>query len=452
MTDKSESGLSRRDLLKLGSAAGAATLAGCPGLDLGDEQGTETPQSDETPSGGEQTTPDEGTEREQSIPHADSYETVVNMVADAGADPEGNESIVPILANQAGNDTLLYFPEGRYLMDGMWTLREFTNLGIVGDGATIVPRNGYTGYLFVLGYAHKSATDLLVEGLEFDFTADETNPRPLQAQVEDNLVVRDVAASGTSGTARFDVTTEGGSGVVERLRLPDGGRDPNRVGVLVGPENVGEITFRKCHVEGFPGNGLYASPSNGPIHVEGGFYANNAIASVRVSSPATVRDVHVRCDRAPENFENMRGIRLRNGDSVLVENCTVEMMDVTYSEGAIVIGRMMESATIRNIDITLSADEVPAIHAKSPTNTEHAAIECRDISVSGEAAKGSTVEIVDRDDCVLDNVSIEQTGDDRDGIHMIRSTESVLRSSAIDVTGRPLVLEQSKLQRVNNSL
>ena len=128
------------------------------------------------------------------------------------------------------------------------------------------------------------------------------------------------------------------------------------VGILVGPANRGSLRFEDCHVEGFQGNGLYASPSNGPVEVVGGLYANNGIASVRVSSPATVRDVTVRCDEAPAEFRNMRGIRLRHGDHVLVENCTVEFSDLTYSAGGVVVEPMMESATIRNVEVDVSAE------------------------------------------------------------------------------------------------
>lgn len=441
--------LDRRTLLRIGSVGAAATLAGCWGTDSDDGSRTDAGTDD----GSEDGSGDGEGGADGEIPYAGEYDRVVDLVADAGADPHAEESIVPVLEEAAGDDTLLYFPEGRYLMDDLWALTEFEHLGVVGEDATIVPERGALGYLFVFGMPERSASDLLFEGLEFDFTAPETAPRPIQVQIDDAFVVRDVQVRGVGGTARFDVTSSDGSGVVHDLRLPDGGMEPNPVGILVGPANRGLVRFEECHVEGFPGNGLYASPSNGPIEVVGGLYANNGIANVRVSSPAVVRDLTVRCDEAPAGFRNMRGIRLRNGPSALVENCTVEMSAVTYSEGAVVVEPMMESATIRDVDIELSADEVPAINARSPqTEAGGTAIECEDVTVTGDAARGSAVRVVDRNDCVLERLDIEQSGSNRDGVHLVRSSESILRNCEIDVTGEPVVLEQSQIRTVDTRL
>lgn len=458
MTEETDPVTSRRSLLRLGAGTLTATLSGCQwGTDrepksetaqptTGRESPTETSPTNETETA-------EETAVDRSIPYSDRFETVVDVVADAGADPGAGESIVPMLEEYAGDDTLLYFPEGRYLMDGIWKYPEFTHLGIVGEGATIVPNEGFNNYLFVIGLPGRGSTGFLFEGFEFDFRAPETHPRPIQVQIADDFVVRDVVAHGTSGTARFDATREGGSGLVKRLELPDGGIEPNPVGVLVGPENVGKVSFEDCHVEGFPGNGLYASPSTGPVHVLGGYYANSAIANVRVSGPTVVRDVHVRCDRAPDGFRNMRGIRLRHGKSAIVEDCTIEMLDVTYSEGALVIEPLMQSPTIRNVDIEVSTDDVMAINAKSPMDTvAKPAIECENVNITGTASNGQTIRVVDRDACSFDTLDIDQSGRRRDGIHLIRSHETMLQNARIDVTGDPLVLEQSDVEKMNVSI
>ncbi|AGN00966.1 hypothetical protein L593_05085 [Salinarchaeum sp. Harcht-Bsk1] len=448
--------MGRRDLLRIGAAGAATAIAGCSEGD-GDDGGTE-PSPDAPPSAD-----DDADDGPESIPYADEYDTVVDVVADAGANPDGEESIIPVLEANASSDTLLFFPPGEYLMDGRWLLPSFEHLGLVGDEATIRPPRDYFGYLFIFGLQDSGASDVLFEGIDFDFTAANTAPRPLQAQVDDGITVRNVTVEGTSGTARFDVTTPQGSGVVSNLTMPDGmeivetldipenGGNPDGVGVLVGPANRGRLRFEDCHVEGFPGNGLYASPSNGPIEVSGGLFANNGIASVRVSSPATIRNVEVRCDEAPQGFRNMRGIRLRHGESVLVENCRIVMRDLTYSDGGLVIEQQMESATIRDLEIDSSVDGIPAIHVKSPNHEQpDAEIEFERVQVTGEAGQGSAVQISDRHDCRLNAFDIEQSGPDRNGVYLVRTTDSVLRDSNIEVTGEPVVLEESELRQRNN--
>ncbi len=382
----------------------------------------------------------------------DQFETVINMVSDAGADPSGQTSILPLLKEYAGDDTVLYFPSGRYLMDDLWAFPAFSNFGIVGEPATIVPPKGYNRYLFNIGSVEDaSGTGFLFENIHFDFRAKATAPRPIQVAVTDGLVVRDVIVMGLSGTVRFDVTTETGAGVIERLRVPDGGKEPNPTGLLISPENRGELTITDCHIAGFPGNGLYASGSVGPINVIGGSYFNNGIANVRVSSPAVVRGVHVRCDRAPEGFRNMRGIRLRDGDSVLVEDCTIEMIDVTYSEGAIVIEPLMKSAIIRNTDILTTADNVLGINAKTlETPDETARILCENVKIFGSAQNDAAIRIVDRDNCVFENLSIVQSGANRDGVQLLRSNNAIIHDATISVTRTPILVEESTGLNVKN--
>ncbi|WP_332897115.1 hypothetical protein [Haladaptatus sp. CMSO5] len=432
MTGTPESRPSRRDVLRLGSLAVVGALAGCSS-----NRPTEQPPSDGPDSPGEQ----------PSYPYdVSEFDRVVNM-QEVGADPTGATSIVPLLTAHAASNTVLYFPRGRYLMDDIWEFPRFDTFGIIGDGAVIVPERGYDRYLFNIGTGRASPRGFLFAGIEFDFSAPNTSPRPLQVTVADRLVVRDVRAFGPSGAARFSITDPEGTGLVERLSLHnDGDMEAFSVGIFVGPDSVGELTFTDCEVSGFPNNGLYASSSVGPVYVFGGSYQNNGIANVRVSSPAEVRGVHVRCDASPPGFQNMRGIRLRNGDSILVDDCTVEMLDVTYSEGGIVIESDMASALIRNTTIITSADRVPAIHAKTlgdVVGSVDGAIRCESVTISGDASEDAAIRIVDRDNSVLEDVHITQSGSNRNGIHLLRANNTLLRNVDITVTSVPVVLEQS---------
>lgn len=81
-------------------------------------------------------------------------------------------------SRDAGDDTALYLPHGTYLMDDVTELFEFTNLGIVGDSATIVPPDGYDSVLFDVGRPG-TATDFLIQDIEFDMRASDTGARAL---------------------------------------------------------------------------------------------------------------------------------------------------------------------------------------------------------------------------------------------------------------------------------
>lgn len=442
----------RKLLTRLGGAAALGALAGCPGTDGPD---TETPTA---PDAG---TPETGSPVERrEPPDADAYDSVVD-ITEEGADPDGEESIVSTLDDIDTSNTLLRFPEGTYLMDDTWNSAAADRLGLYGPEATITTVPEFTGPLFALG-AHDRVRDLFVDGFTFDFRPDDTGPRPIGARVSDRLRVANVTVRGEldldQDGMRFDVSDEGGTGLVRNLRMPDGG-DPeySNTGCYVGEGHVGELVFQNCRLDGFPDNGLYASSAKGRVNVVGGQYRNSGVSNIRVSGPATVRGVYVRCDEAREDIENMRGIRLRGGRDVVVENSRVVIDTVTSSDGAITCAEWLEAATIRDCHITVNADDVPAIWAKSPNGNiggggRKFPLQIRDVLIDGSASSGAAVQISERSGTLLSNLCICQQGDDRDGIAVSDSRKTAIRGSEITVSGEPLATEGISVRRNNLTL
>lgn len=432
--------MDRRSLLRRSGAVGLAALGTGCGTILGSEGGDSTG------------TVETSVRTSDRPPEGDEYETVVDVV-DAGGDPTGEEVVDDVLADRTGDDVLLYFPEGEYRLGDRFTLRSFSNLALVGEGATIVPRDGYSGYMLDLGRSDE-ATGLRVEGLRFDFRSRDTGARALNVHVDDGLRVRDVAAVGVQDTdqtvARFGVTSTGGSGVVERLRLPDGGApDTASTGCLVPPRNVGKLEFLDCHFGGFPDNGLYASPSEGPVRVVGGLYENSGVANVRIGDRAVVRNVVVRCDDASRGFPNMRGIRVDAGQGARIEDSTVLLGEVTGSDGAVVLSRAAGSTDVIDTRIQIDVDEVAGLLAKAPESSSAVAggtaLRCRHVTVSGSSSGGQAVAVSGRDGCLFEDVAVCQSGADRDGLYVGDSTGGLIRNSAISVTDRPLVFEDAEV-------
>lgn len=427
--------MERRSILRRAGAVGLVTIGtgcGAPGRVRADDSDDPTTTTADRP------------------PYVDEYGTVVDLV-DAGGDPTGEHPVDDVLADCSGDDVLLYFPEGEYLIEDRFTLRSFSNLGLVGDGATLAPRDGYSGYLLDLGRPDE-ATGLRIEGFRFDFRSRATGPRAINAHVDDGLRVRDVTAVGVQDTdqtvVRVGVTSSSGSGVVERLRLPDGGApNTSSTGCLVPPMNAGELRFLDCHFGGFPDNGLYASPSEGPVRVVGGRYENSGVANVRVGDRGLVRNVTVRCDDASRGFANMRGIRVDAGRRARIENSTVVLGEVTGSDGAVVLSQAAGSAAVVDTRIRVDADGVEGILAKSPESSPEVAddtgLQCRHVAVTGEASGGRAIAVRGRDGCLFEDVVVCQSGPDRDGIYVGDSTGGVVRNAAISVTDHPLVFEDA---------
>jgi hypothetical protein len=441
--DGRQRAVTRRRLLRTGAAATATALAGCS-LFEGEEPERPTPQPSPRPS----------PYRDQP-PYADEYGTVVD-VADVGGDPSGGTPVNDVLAEHAGDDTLLYFPEGTYVIDGVFSLDEFTHLGLVGDGAALRPAEGYHGYMLSFGtFEGEVPTDFRFENLTFDLRGQGVGARPLQVQVADGLRISDVSVTGRqdagSGMMRFEVGSPDGAGVVERLHLPDGARkSTDTAACLVTGANRGELRFVDCIVQRFPNNGLYASSSRGQITVDGGYYANNGIANVRVSGGSVVRGVQVRCDDAGPGFPNMRGIRLDDGGVVRVEDCTVELLDVTGADAAITCEPTVDGAVVRNTEVLIDTDDIAALLVKPPDGERTEEFTFERCTIDGSASGGAAVQVVDQDGIVFDRFDVEQTGDGRDGFNFIRSDETVVQDSRIAVTGTPIVRTGGSTVRTSN--
>ncbi|WP_136718386.1 hypothetical protein [Halorientalis salina] len=230
----------------------------------------------------------------------DQYRTVVD-VTDAGADNTGTQSVSSDVQSLIGDDTLLKFPSGRYVMDEQVRLTGFENVGLVGADATLVPADydefdGPQYRLFRLGVSYSPGKDIRVENFTVDQRGANTGIRAFEITASDGLLVRDVTIvgrhdSGTWGPALFRITDSGGSGRVERFRAADGGAwETETPGSLWrGPTGIlaaqieGTLRFNDCVIDDFPDNGLYATGS-GTVEVTGGAFHNSGTVNVRMDT------------------------------------------------------------------------------------------------------------------------------------------------------------------------
>lgn len=287
---------------------------------------------------------------EWSSPHLDDYGTVVNMVDDAGADPNGNEPINPRLEEYAGDDTILVFPPGRYRMNRQFRFTGFDNFGIIGKwDVTLVPDNyhdfdgggDWNHKLFRLGISYSPGRELLFKNIHVDMTADDTGVRVLDAAISDDMFVDNVHVqgrhdSGAWGTGRFVMTDPAGSGHVRNFTATDGAtwtsnspadrlwRGPT--GILSN-SNMGRMLFEDCELGDFPDNGLYAANGSGQIIVDGGTYRNSQTASVRIGGHnSVVRDAEIVVNDG-RGWGKQHAIRAENSNYIRVKRCNIRTPD-----------------------------------------------------------------------------------------------------------------------------
>lgn len=305
--------------------------------------------------------------------YREEFGTVIDVV-EAGADPNGNESVVDIIRRYADDDTLLLFPPGRYYVDEQVRFTGFENFGLVGNGATLVPANyhefeGPTYRMFRLGVHYSPGNRLVFDNFTVDQTAADTGIRVIDAMVHDGLEVRDVTIegkhdSGTWGPGRVNVVDPDGTGLVERFEAPDGAawesETPNAGNIWRGPTGIianmteGELTFRDCDLGPFPDNGLYATGGGGRILVEGGRYENSHGSNLRLGgSESQVTGATVVVDETPSHFGAQRGVRFEKGDGFRFEDTDVTLTAANGGCSPVLLPNSCGDIWIENVSITV---------------------------------------------------------------------------------------------------
>jgi len=455
-------GSRRAFLATLGAAAG---LAGCQRT-TGESEETE-PVVTARPGATATTERPSGT----AIPYTDRFDTVYD-VTEEGVDPTGSEPATNRLEQLVGDDTLLYFPSGTYLLHNLF-VEDVTNLGLVGRDATLeLATKGRSVYL---GLRH--VADVLVEGFSLDNTATNVAAWCDLKCTGGTNVVRDYTVEGfvdvDERTNGFTIMVEGGdtSLDLENVDLSQGA--VNGAATFVFPRiefynpdrQPGSLTFRNCTMKGWGKEGLYASAHSGPLRVIGGEYAHNAIAQVRVGGgnapgQAVVRDVTVRADSIPDYMPDgnriLRGIWLKEGDGALVEGCDVELsnLGIDHTQAGILVNYQFGRATIRDCHVTVDDVSRPAIHVEEPADEfrpnrmralEHLPeawdVTIEDVTVDGHSPNSEGIRVDGRGECTLRNVRIDATGQASDGLTLDHVGRCTYESGTVTTDRFPIVVQ-----------
>jgi hypothetical protein len=395
--------------------------------------------------------------------HGISFDTVVDMVDDAGCDPNGNEPCDGKLQSAAGSNTLLKFPSGTYKFTGKNAISGNNNFGIVGEGdVTFTVPDGFNDKLLTLN----GGNGLLVENI----TVDQSGATPnVQVAPNDNLQVHDLEIVGqglaSNGNAENAFTpmvrSSGGSGVVEGLVAHNAGRMGAyaRVGVWIGSTNKGTITLRNCNVEGFSNNGVYASRTSGVVKVEGGTYKNNDLSQVRIGSSGSYVDgatVEVGVSESnspnPGDMLNGSGIRLesdRGGSGAEIRNCDIRIGPNVNTGGGIVAFGNYGSFAIKNTQLEFNPDQSYAIRGKSPNRSGDVSATLRNVSVTGNASDWVGVLIEGRPNTTIEDSCIQQTGSDRTGIALHNCDGSRVANTTVNASAQAVRVRNGSVNLSN---
>jgi hypothetical protein len=413
-----------------------------------------------------------------------NYETI--NIVDAGADNTGGDSITPVLEDVLDDNRRIYFPPGEYYVDEGVRFTDFERLWLYGEDATIVPASAdeFAGpdHIFKFGTHYAPGEWLHIGDLTFDFRADNTGLRAIQAQVDD-CYIHDVDFvgehdAGTHGPMLVDIMDADKIGAVDRVTMPDGGTwtentaqdgDPvvkwGPTGFIVSPHHTGTLWVRDCEIGRFPDNGLYDSGGDGRVVVRGGRFENSNTASIRLDGDrSTVEGATITVDGARNDDSAQQAIRLDGGSGCVVRDTDIVLEKpsangITVRSG--VDSAKIEQTTVRVLQGDIDAAIMVAEGAGS-TVVDGCTVELN--------ASGQAIEIEAGDDrCVVENCTVTGDGSGatggreavvcaRDGCRLVSNTVEQpgdgyrralgIRADGVDVSGgryeathHPIVIE-----------
>jgi len=266
--------LNRRDLMRLGGAALAATAVGGVGA---------------------------------TTAVAADPDTVVDLGQEGLS--QGDE-IDSYLEQYVDNGVEVRVPEGEYDWNGSGFTGAVRNAAIVGQGEVIL--NNTAGRYYQTIKARGGTVEIR------------------------NFTIRG-RATGFEGGARWRLqTTSSGKILIDNVNFPDGSEEGAKAKAFYVPrKHAGVIEIRNCYYANFDDNGIYAnSPgysdgNDGQVIVENCTSRNNNIAGIRVgSTDSIVRNcLVINDDLSPASrsgTNNQRGIRVRSdGDNLEIADCEI---------------------------------------------------------------------------------------------------------------------------------
>jgi hypothetical protein len=401
------------------------------------------------------------------------YERVVDVVDELGCDPTGTEPCEELIRRSAADDTMLWFPPGRYYISEQTVLEDIDNLGIVGDrNATFLPPDGFNGYLFNL---HVGTLEF--RNFDVDIRAANTTAG-FRIVADRGFTFENVefVGRGTHGEQNIgaalapEVTDPDGVGAVKNVVAKQGSAwahykgSGGRSGIYVGVGHEGTLRVVDCHFEEFGNNGIYASGCPGDVQVIGGVYRNNNVAGIRLGGAGSfVEGATIEVDPArytgPRTREdrafNMRGVVVSQKPEKYgwkpagaeIRDCDIRIeQNPSDSSAAVHIWHAGRTVSISNTSIRMDENNPAILRAAQrdsgirPSSSAPRWVRCRNSSISTSADGRPALHLHDADGSRLENSRIRQTGSGADGILLRDSVDFAIDGGSIRAGRYPVYI------------
>lgn len=456
-------GASRRAYL-LSVVGGLSSLAGC--------------QDGDGPGDGSRVTetPDGGTQPRTPTPEpsmVERFDRVVDVVEDAGCDPDGRSPCTSALREYLRDDTLFVFPPGTYRFDGRLQTYGLNRVGFVGrDRPRLIPPDGFNEKLIDV-----MAGEILFRNFDVDVRTSETTAS-LRLIGDSNLqldTVRflgrgDHPAESVEFATYLAVRDRDGTGVVDSLVAKKGSILGNyksgdgRGGMWIGNHHQGTMRIENCHLEEFGNNGIYASRCPGNVEVRDSYFRNNSPSSVRIggqgsfvenSSFVANLDVYtgpitVREEVEPRAIVIERG-GLHKPPGAAVRDCEIRIENTPFAAPAIHLWPTGQTVTVR--DTVIQADHDGSVIHRAGKKQQGAHppadgprwVDLSNVTIRGRGSGYTAVRLIDAPESRFTNCWIDLSGADHHGLWLTRSDGTTINGGLVQTPGYPIVITREGL-------
>ncbi|MFC6992320.1 hypothetical protein ACFQH3_11505 [Haladaptatus sp. GCM10025707] len=423
-----------------------------------------------------------GSAKAATTRHGISFDRVVNIVDDYGADPTGTEPVNSALEQAASDGTLIKFPEGSYKFSGKYIPRN-NRLGFLGEGdVKFVPPNGYTDLLID---SWSGYDEILIENIDIDIR-DESTTAGIRLKCQTKFHLEDIEYLGRGITAHqgqisaflLALESADGEGVLKKAVAKKGSRfdgyegGNGRIGVWIGWSNKGTIRLEECDFREFGNNACYTSRTPGNVQIVDSYFLNNNASQIRLSGKGSyVKNCVLEIDfdkytgPKPIDTSNEFGIRGISVDQGVqqdvpaipagaeIVDCDIIGRNAPQGVGLINVSPQGRSVTVKNTRIQCDLPNTPAVRRGEPGAIQWRPyqqvppkphyLHLENCSITGSADGREAVFIDSADGSSITDCCIQQTGSGRSGVRVVNSNDVNVTNSTINVSGTAVDYQNS---------
>ncbi|WP_336328812.1 hypothetical protein [Halovenus sp. HT40] len=395
--------------------------------------------------------------------HGIEFDRVLNAVDDLGIDPTGGAAADEQIA-QAGDGTLVQFPDGKYRFDSETATFDGGTHGFEGVGEHVSFLSSGDRPGFLLNGSEMEAA--YIDGIDLD---QRQSAACAGLRFSGNrIVIQNIDVHGrpdtTGGLPLLAHATLNADGVsrIRNLNATAGrSRQPMvRPGIFVEDNHKGTLTIQDCDLRRFPHGAVHADRHSGRVHVQDSHFENNALSIRLCGSGSSIQNCSILVEEfpsvEPENATEpyrFHGVSIASAAAggsqpIEISDSEFQIEQLPASVPAIVIPSAGPALSLVESRIEYNNTGCTVVLARRPDSGSAGVrpLRVRDTTITGNGSVDSVIELENANGSKLDAVRILLDQADTDGIRICDSEDCRIEQTDIAVPGQAAILRDATVE------